>query len=242
VGYDGEGPSAAASDDSSSNAAGSSDGSDVDVNNVVVVQFQRAAAQHAQREREMHAALHDLTTQVFEAAQRVLAAPCWLPGCAFPGCGFWDSASQMTLVTNARRAVCGGCGVARYCCRACARADWGWRHQKVCSSLRRELQEAAAAAAAAGAASTAAEAEAQQQEACPVAAAGSTSSNHDTTTTTSSSSSNSSNSNTTVAGAQPAGPSNGQPQQQQQRLPVRHVKVWPGMLAFALQQDATGCA
>jgi hypothetical protein len=175
-------------------------------------------------DHDVHAALHDLSTKVFDQAQRVLTAPCWLPGCAFPGCGFWDAASQVSLVANARRAVCGGCGVARYCCWACRRADWGWRHRKVCSSLRRELQEASAAAAAA-------EGAAGQQG--PAPAAGSSSSDADAASSSSNSSAEQ------VAGVQ-TGPSNGQQQpqqQQQQQRPAPRVKVWPGMLAFALQQD-----
>ena len=47
-----------------------------------------------------------------------------------------DHCSSQVALSEPRYLVCGGCGVARYCCEACQRADWGW-HQGYCANMAR---------------------------------------------------------------------------------------------------------
>jgi hypothetical protein len=62
-----------------------------------------------------------------------------LLGCAHLGCvtplpgGL--GACEASLVVNTRSSVCGGCGVARYCSRACALQDWP-HHRRTCHRLQ----------------------------------------------------------------------------------------------------------
>ena len=37
-----------------------------------------------------------------------------------------DHCHSQVALSEPRYLVCGGCGVARYCCEECQRADWGW--------------------------------------------------------------------------------------------------------------------
>ena len=54
-----------------------------------------------------------------------------------------DRCHTQVALSEPRYLVCGGCGVARYCCEACQRADWGW-HQVYCAAMarRRRIYEA----------------------------------------------------------------------------------------------------
>ena len=47
-----------------------------------------------------------------------------------------DHCSSQVALSEPRHLVCGGCGVARYCCEECQRADWGW-HQSFCEAMAR---------------------------------------------------------------------------------------------------------
>jgi DNA-directed RNA polymerase subunit N (RpoN/RPB10) len=55
--------------------------------------------------------------------------------CNNPECsvlhGFWE----LGAVSHRRQVVCGGCGVARYCCRRCQQQHWK-RHKPVCKALQ----------------------------------------------------------------------------------------------------------
>ena len=54
-----------------------------------------------------------------------------------------DNCASQVALSEPRYLVCGGCGVARYCCEECQRADWEW-HQTYCADMarRRRLYEA----------------------------------------------------------------------------------------------------
>jgi hypothetical protein len=73
------------------------------------------------------------------AALTALATPAF---CNNPDCQNVSGPTELSLVSG-RSCLCGGCCVARYCSRACQRAQWA-QHKPVCKAL------AAAAAAAAG--------------------------------------------------------------------------------------------
>ena len=47
-----------------------------------------------------------------------------------------DNCASQVALSEPRYLVCGGCGVARYCCEECQRADWGW-HQTHCADMAR---------------------------------------------------------------------------------------------------------
>ena len=47
-----------------------------------------------------------------------------------------DHCHAQVALSEPRYMVCGGCGVARYCCEECQRADWGW-HQGYCAAMAR---------------------------------------------------------------------------------------------------------
>ena len=47
-----------------------------------------------------------------------------------------DNCASQVALSEPRYLVCGGCGVARYCCEECQRADWGW-HQVFCAAMAR---------------------------------------------------------------------------------------------------------
>ena len=47
-----------------------------------------------------------------------------------------DHCHAQVALSEPRHLVCGGCGVARYCCEACQRADWEW-HQIYCADMAR---------------------------------------------------------------------------------------------------------
>ena len=47
-----------------------------------------------------------------------------------------DHCHSRVALSEPRYQVCGGCGVARYCCEECQRADWGW-HQSFCEAMAR---------------------------------------------------------------------------------------------------------
>jgi hypothetical protein len=61
-----------------------------------------------------------------------------LLGCAFSLCRNLEGPSAAGLVANRRGVLCSGCGVARYCSPACARAAWP-AHRKVCGRLAAAL-------------------------------------------------------------------------------------------------------
>ena len=54
-----------------------------------------------------------------------------------------DHCHSQVALSEPRYLVCGGCGVARYCCEECQRNDWGW-HQMYCADMarRRRIYEA----------------------------------------------------------------------------------------------------
>ena len=54
-----------------------------------------------------------------------------------------DHCHTQVALSEPRYLVCGGCGVARYCCEACQRDNWGW-HQFYCPDMarRRRIYEA----------------------------------------------------------------------------------------------------
>ena len=54
-----------------------------------------------------------------------------------------DHCHSQVALSEPRYLVCGGCGVARYCCEECQRNDWGW-HQVYCADMarRRRIYEA----------------------------------------------------------------------------------------------------
>ena len=54
-----------------------------------------------------------------------------------------DHCHSQVALSEPRYLVCGGCGVARYCCEACQRDNWEW-HQKQCAEMarRRRIYEA----------------------------------------------------------------------------------------------------
>jgi hypothetical protein len=79
------------------------------------------------------------------AALTALATPAF---CNNPACQNVSGPTELSLVSG-RSCLCGACCVARYCSRACQRAQWA-QHKPVCKAL------AAAAAAAAGPAPAAA--------------------------------------------------------------------------------------
>ena len=47
-----------------------------------------------------------------------------------------DNCQQQVALSEPRYLVCGGCGVARYCCEECQRNDWEW-HQTYCAAMAR---------------------------------------------------------------------------------------------------------
>ena len=48
-----------------------------------------------------------------------------------------DYCHSQVALSEPRYLVCGGCGVARYCCEECQRNDWGW-HQTKCTYMSRQ--------------------------------------------------------------------------------------------------------
>jgi hypothetical protein len=54
--------------------------------------------------------------------------------CNNPGCGRFEGLSEMQGVSGKGR-VCGGCKVARYCCKECATAHWKAGHRAVCKRI-----------------------------------------------------------------------------------------------------------
>ena len=54
-----------------------------------------------------------------------------------------DHCHSQVALSEPRYLVCGGCGVARYCCEECQRNDWNW-HQVYCADMarRRRIYEA----------------------------------------------------------------------------------------------------
>jgi hypothetical protein len=54
--------------------------------------------------------------------------------CNNPGCSNLAGASEHSIVSG-RSCICGGCQAARYCGRACQRADWK-QHKPVCKMLQ----------------------------------------------------------------------------------------------------------
>ena len=47
-----------------------------------------------------------------------------------------DHCHSRVALSEPRYLVCGGCGVARYCCEECQRNDWEW-HQSFCEAMAR---------------------------------------------------------------------------------------------------------
>ena len=47
-----------------------------------------------------------------------------------------DNCASQVALSEPRYLVCGGCGVARYCCEECQRADWEWHHG-YCANMAR---------------------------------------------------------------------------------------------------------
>jgi hypothetical protein len=54
--------------------------------------------------------------------------------CNNPSCGRFEGLSEMQGVSGKGR-VCGGCKVARYCCKECATAHWKAGHRAVCKRI-----------------------------------------------------------------------------------------------------------
>jgi hypothetical protein len=52
--------------------------------------------------------------------------------CNNPDCESLDGPCELGLVSQRAKVVCGGCGVARYCCRKCQKHHWGEHHKHVC--------------------------------------------------------------------------------------------------------------
>jgi hypothetical protein len=61
-----------------------------------------------------------------------------LLGCGYSACSNRAGPSEAGLVANSRGVLCQGCGVVRYCSRACARRAWP-THRKVCGRLAAAL-------------------------------------------------------------------------------------------------------
>jgi hypothetical protein len=92
--------------------------------------------------------------QAAGAALTALATPAF---CNNPACQNVSGPTEQSLVSG-RSCMCGGCCVARYCSRACQRAQWA-QHKPVCKALAAAAAASEPAPAAAGGAAGTAQAE-----------------------------------------------------------------------------------